>query len=245
VRVPSTTRSSAQYGWLSKSRIAWEFSAKWVVYTIAILALFVAGASAFHMAPSFKRSAALSMALTAPGKNMKPQFDGTFKEAGAHLETYVLEHDNGSKALVDTKTATCISWKTADGKEVITSKASVHRYPNLKTTLSGEFVPEERAKKVSFDRMIFKTEGVDGTDIEYRSDVTMRADSLEYDITIINKGAVAQTVTMGLNFNIAPGYKVTDKKGYTVATADSVATAAWTIPVGKFKETTFFAKISK
>ena len=156
-----------------------------------------------------------------------------------------MEHDNGSKALVDTKTATCTSWKTADGKEVITSAANVHRYPNLKTVLAGEFVPEERAKKVSFDRMIFKTSSEVHPDIEYRSDVTMRADSLEYDITIINKGASTQTVTMGLNFNIAPGYKVTDKKGYTIATADSVATAEWTIPVGKFKETTFFAKISK
>lgn len=26
-------------------------------------------------------------------------FDGTFKEAGAHLEQYVLEHENGARAI--------------------------------------------------------------------------------------------------------------------------------------------------
>ena len=32
---------------------------------------------------------------SAPGKQMKPTFDGTFKEAGAPLGQYVLENDNG------------------------------------------------------------------------------------------------------------------------------------------------------
>ena len=40
--------------------------------------------------------------LTSPGKNMKPMFDGTFKEAGAPLDQYVLENDNGSRAIVRT-----------------------------------------------------------------------------------------------------------------------------------------------
>ena len=61
-----------------------------------------------------------SPGTNAPGKNMKPMFDGTFKEAGAHPETFTLENENGARAIVDTKTATCKSWKTADGKEMIT-----------------------------------------------------------------------------------------------------------------------------
>ena len=35
--------------------------------------------------------------LTSPGKNLKPMFDGTFKEAGAPLDQYVLENENGSR----------------------------------------------------------------------------------------------------------------------------------------------------
>lgn len=109
------------------------------------------------------------------------------------------------------------------------------------------FVPEERAKKVSFDRMIFKNieTGVEG--LEYRCDVTMRADCLEYDIVIKNAGD-AKSVSMGLSFNIdagAAGYKVTSKKGYTEGTDSNVATGSWIVPVGKFKETEFYCKISK
>jgi hypothetical protein len=178
---------------------------------------------------------------TSPGRNLKPTFDGTFKEAGAPLEKYVLEHENGDRALVDTKTATCISW-IHKGKERIASKASVHRFPTATTPLVGEFFPEERAKKVSFDRMIFKVEDA-GDGIEYRCDVTMREDSLEYDITIINLSPNAKEVTQGLQFALN-GAKVTSKKGFTEQTDNSVSTGKWTIPVGKFKETSFYVKIS-
>ena len=107
---------------------------------------------------------------------------------------------------------------------------------------------EERAKKVSFDRMIFKNieTGVEG--LEYRCDVTMRADCLEYDIVIKNAGD-AKSVSMALAFNIdaaaaAKGAKVVAKKGYTEGTDSSVATGTWSVPVGKFKETEFYVKIS-
>eukprot|EP01038_Epipyxis_sp_PR26KG_P008713 gene8713-11774_t len=220
------------------------------MFAFAIVSLLVVGTVAFKFSPAIKPSNhALSMALTAPGKNMKPQFDGTFKEAGAPLEVYVLEHENGARALVDTKTATCISWVDQNGVQVIGGKDNAHRFPNPSTVLDGEFFPEERAKKVSFDRMIFKTHSSALPDIEYRADVTLRADCLEYDITIINLGTTAPSVEMGLSFNIAPdaaakGAKVVSKKGYTVSTDNSVTTPVWSIPVGKFKETTFFAKIS-
>jgi len=165
--------------------------------------------SGFKLAPSKFAVARSSFAVamgTPAGVNMKPQFDGTFKEAGAHLETYVLEHENGSKALVDTKTATCVSWKTADGKEMITKKDTVHMLNGA--PLTGEFVPEERAKKVSFDRMIFKCTPESNKELEYRCDVTMREDSLEYDITIKNSGAGAHDIENSLKFNIDPSMKV-------------------------------------
>ena len=83
----------------------------------------LSGTSAFHMGPArmSAKGSALRMATSetrggktlSPGSNLKPMFDGTFKEAGAHLEVYTLDHENGSVAKVDTKTATCISWKTA------------------------------------------------------------------------------------------------------------------------------------
>lgn len=181
-------------------------------------------------------------APTSPGRNLKPTFDGTFVEAGAPLEKYVLENENGDKAFVDTKTATCISW-VHKGVERISSKDSVHRFPDANTKLAGEFFPEERAKKISFDRMIFKVEDVPGYHgIEYRTDVTMRADSLEYDIVIKNLGDQPQNIAIGLNFNLN-GAKVTAKKGYTEMTENSVATGVWKVPVSKFGETEFYVKI--
>jgi hypothetical protein len=219
------------------------------MFASIVVALLVASATAFHMGPSSMRlsRSSLSMGvpggkLTAPGKNMKPQFDGTFKEAGAHLETYVLEHENGSRALVDTKTATCISWKTADGVEHITSPASVHRFPTAADVLKGEFVPEERAKKVSFDRMIFKAIVEDSPAIEYRADVTLREASLEYDITIKNAAAETKKVNFGLSVNVS-GVKVTKIKGFKSNTDTTVETGDWEIPVGKFKETEFYVEI--
>merc|ERR1712146_632501 len=80
-------------------------------------------------------------------------------------------------------------------------------------------VPEERAKKLSFDRMIFKCEPTGLPDIEYRIDVTMREDSLEYDVIIKNAGASTYDISTGLLINLsddakAAGYKVSGT-GYT------------------------------
>ena len=99
------------------------------------------------MRPSIRASSALQ-------SQMKPQFDGTFKEAGAHLEKYVLEHENGARAIVDTKTATCISWVDANGVQIIGSAATVHMFPDSKTPLGGHFVPGDfyfrSAERTSF-----------------------------------------------------------------------------------------------
>jgi hypothetical protein len=179
---------------------------------------------------------------TSPGRNLKPTFDGTFVEAGAPLTSYALEHENGDRAIVDTKTASCISW-IHNGVERITSKKNVHRFPDAKTVLPGEFFPEERAKKVSFDRMIFKIEDVPGFHgVEYRTDVTMRSDCLEYDVVIKNAGDKEHTVSIALELGLNKA-KVVSKKGYTAITDNGATTATWKIPVGKLKETEFYIKI--
>lgn len=97
--------------------------------------------------------------------------------------------------------------------------------------------------------MIFKNieTGIEG--LEYRCDVTMRADSLEYDIVIKNAASDAKSVSMSLSFNIdaaaaAKGAAIVAKKGYTDETVSSVSTGTWSVPVGKFKETEFYVKIS-
>ena len=68
-----------------------------------------------------------------------------------------------------------------------------------------KFVPEERAKKLSFDRMIFKLQATEETrkvfnyDFEYRFDVTLRENSLEWDVAVINLGKEPFDITLGLH----------------------------------------------
>lgn len=176
--------------------------------------------------------------LTSPGANLKPMFDGTFKEAGAHLEVYTLEHENGSVAKVDTKTATCISWKTADGTEQIKQDAGTAHFVNGEA-VDTDFVPEERAKKMSFDRMIFKTfptaGGTEG--MEYRVDVTMRENTLEYDFTIKN----ANKAVIPVEIKVDPHFvsrKIVATKGLIKETDGVTATSGkWDVPTGQFSET--------
>jgi len=181
--------------------------------------------------------------MTAAPPGYKPSFDGTFKKAGEHPTEFVLEHENGSKCIVDTETATAFSWKKGkDGKEMITAKKSAHFING--SPVKGHFVPEERAKKVSFDRMIFKCNPTDMPDIEYRVDVTMREDSLEYDVIIKNAGATTKNVKLSLtpNHDGSVGFK--KMTGYTSKVGEAtVETAAWDVPVGKLKETAFYALI--
>ena len=68
-----------------------------------------------------------------------------------------------------------------------------------------KFIPEERAKKLSFDRMIFKlcpteeTKKIWDHDFEYRFDITLRGDSLEWDVIIKNFGDKPFDVTLGFH----------------------------------------------
>ena len=59
------------------------------------------------------------MGTTSPGANMKPTADGTFKVAGAALDQYVLEMDNGAKAICRTFGGNCFTYITKDGIEVM------------------------------------------------------------------------------------------------------------------------------
>ena len=210
-----------------------------------VLLLLAASAASFSITSSgIARVARMGLTMqNAPGRNLKPMADGTFKEAGAHLETYVLEHENGARALVDTATATCTSWITKDGKQLIKQGAGTAHFINGKP-ITTHFVPEERAKKVSFDRMIFKCfpENIKG--LEYRVDVTMREDTLEYDVTVKNYESDPLRIQMTLTPHITGSARISGMKGFTEKVGDeSVATSAWDVPVGKFKETGFYMKV--
>lgn len=88
----------------------------------------IIGCSAFQMGQQTRmmaRRSAVSMntpvpsGLTSPGANMKPMADGTFKEAGAFLPEYVLENQNGARAVCRTYGGNLYSWKTKEGIEVM------------------------------------------------------------------------------------------------------------------------------
>lgn len=192
-----------------------------------------ASACAFTMSSgrSASRLSTLSMAAEVgqgrapPG--MKPRPDGTFGVAGEHLPQYVLEMDNGAKAIVNTYGGNLFTWITKDGIEIMGKRPGAnikdetkpypggapHCFPQFgpgKLPQHGfargmKFIPEERAKKLSFDRMIFKLEPDDETkaifpfDFEYRFDITLRENSLEWDVILVNKGDVPYEAQLGLH----------------------------------------------
>lgn len=156
----------------------------------------------------------------------KPTFDGTWRVPGQHPEDYVLEMESGAKAVVRTHACNAFTWTLPDGTEImgkspsavpITSDdkpyagGSAHCFPSFGPEgfesgfASGmTFTPEERAKKMTFDRMIFKLQATDetkakwGEDFEYRVDVTLRDGSLEWDVIVINLGDKPFDCTLGM-----------------------------------------------
>ena len=52
-------------------------------------------------------------------RNAKPTFDGTWRVPGEHPEEYVLENENGAKAICRTFGGNAFSWVTKDGIEVL------------------------------------------------------------------------------------------------------------------------------
>ena len=221
---------------------------------------------------------------------MKPTADGTFKVAGAPLDQYVLEMDNGAKAICRTFGGNAFTYITKDGIEVMGKRKDAvdvksdskpyaggapHCFPqvqhnefyyylyvrnlNLHPNQFGpgalmqhgfargmKFIPEERAKKLSFDRMIFKLEPTEETlkvwhhDFEYRFDITLRADCLEWDVIIMNKGDAPFDVTMGLHnyFDISSLKNVVVSGPFSgLATVDKTSGATGTASSNDIKVT--------
>lgn len=156
--------------------------------------------------------------------------DGKVVKSGSHPEEYVLENDNGARAVVRTFGGNLFSWIPAGGEEVMGRRddavpvdedtpgvayagGAPHCFPQFGPgslmqhgfARGMTFIPEERAKKVSFDRMIFKLLPTEETlrewnhNFEYRFDVTLRENSLEWDIIIINLDDQPFDVTLGLH----------------------------------------------
>jgi hypothetical protein len=163
-----------------------------------------------------------------------------------HPESFLLEMDNGSSAKVDTTQGGVFTWKNADGVELMSGKGVTHFYNGENKEFADEFFPEERAKKLSFDRMIFKSELGDQ---EYRIDVTLREDSIEYDVLFKNFADSEFPIENALEISLtsaakSAGYKITKVEGYTQV-SDTKVVMKTRLPVGKFKETNAYMKISR
>jgi glucose-6-phosphate 1-epimerase len=99
------------------------------------------------------------------------------------------------------------------------------------------FVPVERVKNPSFDRMIFKLIPTEKTmkiyphKFEYRFELTLRADYLEWDLDIINLDDKPFDVTLGMHtyFDISSLKNVVISGPFTGApTIDKVSQATGT-----------------
>jgi len=154
--------------------------------------------------------------------------DGTLKKQGEARPEYLLENDNGARAIVRSYGGNTFTYTTKDGIEVMGKRADAadaradekpyaggapHCFPQFGPgalmqhgfARGMKFIPEERAKKLSFDRMIFKLESTEESkavwdfDFEYRFDVTLRADCLEWEVILINLGDKPYDCTLGLH----------------------------------------------
>lgn len=242
---------------------------------IALLAL-IAGSSAFKFPSSPARlstgsrlnnQAIRSEAVAPPG--YKPMADGTYKKAGDFLKEYVLEMDNGAKAICRTFGGNAFTYVTKDGIEVMGKRKDAvdiksdskpyaggapHCFPQFGPgalmqhgfARGMEFVPEERAKKLSFDRMIFKLVPTEETrkvwdhEFEYRFDITLRADCLEWDVIIVNEGEKPFDVTLGFHnyFDISSLKNVVISGAFKgVPTVDKVSGATGTAASDEIKIT--------
>lgn len=156
----------------------------------------------------------------------KPTSDGGSKTAGEPLPEYTLALDNGAKAVVRTYGGNCFSYITKDGIEVMGTRGDAvrddskpyaggnpHCFPQFgpgELAQHGfargmKFVPGERAKEGSFERMVFKLVPTEETikvwdhKFEYRCDITLREDCMEWDINVMNLGEEPFDITLGMH----------------------------------------------
>jgi len=154
--------------------------------------------------------------------------DGLLKKQGDARPEYDLKNENGASAIVRTYGGNCFTYITKDGIEVMGKRADAedaradtkpyaggapHCFPQFGPgalmqhgfARGMQFIAEERAKKLSFDRMIFKlvstpeTKAVWDFDFEYRFDITLRADCLEWEVILVNLGDKPYDATLGLH----------------------------------------------
>lgn len=140
-------------------------------------------------------------------------------------DIYTLEHE-GSKASIRTYGGNCFSWKTKDGIEIMgTRKDAIlddskpysggvpHCFPQFGPgailqhgfARGMRFIPGERTKNESLDKMTFtllsneETKKIWNYEFEYKCDITLRENSLEWDIQITNLDSVPFDITFGLH----------------------------------------------
>jgi len=199
---------------------------------------------------------------TRPPPGWTVTHDGLLKKQGDARQEYNLDLD-GAKAIVRTYGGNVFTYITKDGIEVMGKRADAldaradekpyaggapHCFPQFGPgalmqhgfARGMQFIAEERAKKMSFDRMIFKlvsteeTKAVWNFDFEYRFDITLRADCLEWEVILVNLGDKPYDCTLGLHnyFDISSlknvkitgpfkGASTVDKVTGATGTADS------------------------
>jgi glucose-6-phosphate 1-epimerase len=142
------------------------------------------------------------------------------------IDIYTLENENGSKASIKTYGGNCFSWKTKEGIEIMGVRKDVikddskpysggvpHCFPQFGPGIllqhgfarGMKFIPGERTKNESLDKMTFillsneETKKIWNYEFEYRCDITLRENSLEWEIIITNLDCVPIEITFGLH----------------------------------------------
>lgn len=139
-----------------------------------------------------------------------------------------MEMANGAKAVVRTYGGNVFSYRTADGIEVMGTRADAdtaftdakpyaggvpHCFPQFGPGALMQhgfargmaFVPVGRTKESSFDRMKFKLVPTEETkkiwdySFEYAFEVTLRDDCLEFDVVVKNYGDKPFDITLGFH----------------------------------------------
>eukprot|EP00608_Synchroma_pusillum_P008208 CAMPEP_0198419538 /NCGR_PEP_ID=MMETSP1452-20131203/280_1 /TAXON_ID=1181717 /ORGANISM="Synchroma pusillum, Strain CCMP3072" /LENGTH=309 /DNA_ID=CAMNT_0044139669 /DNA_START=28 /DNA_END=957 /DNA_ORIENTATION=- len=185
--------------------------------TVAVAAL--AASAAALVAPRASTRSTLRMAASNPTFGAKIGGD-------TPVDWYLENSDTGALAQVKTFAAHCVSYIDQDGVQWM-GKRSDYTDDGSKPIAGGvpicfpqfgpgalpqhgfvrgmQCIPEERAKKLRFDRMYYKflpteeTKRVWPYDFELRYQVTLFADCMEFDAQVINEDSKEMEITFGLH----------------------------------------------
>jgi len=217
---------------------------------IILLALIICIANTWAFMPSIRavggrRVSASSLSMRAESGQLSIDM---LKKRGSALPEYVLEQQNGAIAVIRTYGGNAYTWKTGDGIEILGKAPGAdpladdkayqggaeHVFPSSSNNFASslKFIQEERAKKLRFDRMIYKLENTPETEkvfdgkFEYRYDITLTDDALEWEVILLNKAETTYSTSLGL------------KTYYDVSSLKNVVIS------GPFKGVTVFDKIT-